>query len=371
MAFQLDDAEESRQATGRCSESKPRILIVRLSAIGDCILTTPLIAAIRERYPDSHIAWAIDKRAAPLIEGHAGLDQVLVVPRHWMKSPSTMWVMRRQLKAGRFDMVLDPQSLIKSSLLGWLSGAPKRIGFGYPAGRELAPILNNVRVVPTSEHLVDRTLELLKPLGIEHADAVFDLPRYSVAQSILDFPEHCFGKQKRFAIINVGAGWPSKLWPTNRYAEVVRYLGQRYQLPSMVVWHGEERQIAVDLVADSMGFGVLAPETSLRELATLSRRASLFVGSDTGPLHLAAAVDTPTVGLYGPTRPEHCGPYGFEHLAVQPPGDRAGLKMRKIKDNQSMLQIDVSRVCHACDTLLREEPKTLSVQDQLDTATAQ
>ena len=369
MAFYVSDTKESRLAPGRFAESKLRILIVRLSAIGDCILTTPLIAAIREHYPDAHIAWAIEKRAALLLEGHAGVDQFVVVPRHWMKSLRAMRSMRRQLKAGRFDVVLDPQSLIKSSLLGWLSGAPKRIGFGYPVGRELAPVLNNCRVVPTGEHLVDRTLELLKPLGIEHSEAVFDLPQYGAEQSILAFPENCFGKQKRFALVNVGAGWPSKLWPTDRYAEVVRYLGQRYQLPSMVLWYGEERQTAADLVANSSGFGVLAPETSLRELAALTRRAALFLGSDTGPLHLAAAVHTPSVGLYGPTRPEHCGPYGFEHLAVQPPGDRTGLKMRNAKDNQSMLQIDVSRVCRACDTLLREESGTPLSQGQLDTAT--
>ena len=371
MAFDVSDAQESRQATDRSSDSNPRILIVRLSAIGDCILTTPLIADIRGRYPNAYIAWAIEKRAAPLIDGHAGVDQLFVVPRHWMKSPRTLLAMRRQLKAGRFDVVLDPQSLIKSALLGWLSGAPKRIGFGYPAGRELAPVLNNCRVVPTGEHLVDRTLELLKPLGIEHSEAVFDLPQYGGVQSILDFPENCFGNEKRFALVNVGAGWPSKLWPADRYAEVVRYLGQRHQLPSMVLWHGEERQTAADLVANSSGFGVLAPETSLRELAALSRRASLFIGSDTGPLHLAAAVHTPSVGLYGPTRPEHCGPYGFEHLAVQPPGDRTGLKMRNAKDNQSMLQIDVSRVCRACDTLLREESKTSLLQDQFDAASTQ
>ena len=370
MAFRVTDAEESREATGRCAGSKLRILIVRLSAIGDCILTTPLIAAIRERYPDAHVAWAIEKRAAPLIENHAGLDQLFVVPRHWMKSPRTILAMRRQLRASRFDVVLDPQSLLKSALLGWLSGAPTRIGFGYPAGRELAPVLNNCRVVPTGEHIVDSTLDLLRPLGIEHVEAVFDLPQYCVEQSVLDFPKNCFGKQKRFALVNVGAGWPSKLWPTNRYAEVVRYLGERHQLPSMVVWHREEREMAADLVTNSMGFGVLAPETSLVELAALARMASLFLGSDTGPLHLAAAVHTPTVGLYGPTQPEHCGPYGFEHLAVKPPGDRTQLKMRKSKDNQSMLQIDVPRVCKACDTLLGEDLKTCLQQDQFDAASA-
>ena len=166
---------------------KPRILIVRLSAIGDCVLTVPLVHAIRQRYPEAHIAWIVEERAASLLEGLRGLDELLVVPRKWLRSLRTVLRIRRELRDRRFEISIDPQSLTKSSLLGLLSGAKQRICFGPPDGRELAPMLGNCRVQARGEHLVDRTLELLRPLGIEHAEASFELPRYPGAESIINF----------------------------------------------------------------------------------------------------------------------------------------------------------------------------------------
>ncbi|MHB8903070.1 MAG: glycosyltransferase family 9 protein [Thermoguttaceae bacterium] len=162
------------------------------------------------------------------------------------------------------------------------------------------------------------------------------------------------GQAGPFALVNVGAGWPSKLWRTDRYAAVARHLVQKHALPSIVVWAGvEEREAAVDVVGQARGSAVLAPETSLRQLAALCRLAALFVGSDTGPLHLAAAVGTPCVGLYGPVPARRNGPYGAQHVALQ----KATLDARRFRSRRKaprtlMDAITVDEVCAACDEIL-------------------
>ena len=143
----------------------PRILIVRLSAIGDAIQTMPVACALRERFPDAFLAWAVETRAAALLRGHEALDELIELPRGWLKSPGGVWRLRRRLHDLQFDTTIDVQSLTKSAVLAWLSGAKRRIGFGNPGGRELSKWFNNQRVDPKATHVVDRYLELLRPLG--------------------------------------------------------------------------------------------------------------------------------------------------------------------------------------------------------------
>ncbi len=335
-------------------ESNPRILLVRLSAIGDCILTVPVIHALRKQFPLAHLAWVVDERAAVLLDGLGDLDELLVVPRRWHRSLSTILAVRRALRKRAFDVAIDPQSLTKSGLLSFLSGAPTRIAFARPDGRELAPLLANTRVEPTRKHLAERTLELLRPLGVEGAIPEFQLPCFACHEEILDFADVSTGAKKRYAVVNVGAGWPSKLWTAGGFSEVVRHLGAAHGLSSMIVWHGEEREMAVQIAAQSGGYGHLAPATSLPELATLLREARLLIACDTGPLHLGVALGTPSVGLYGPTDPARCGPYGFPHRAVQPEGGSPLIGMRRSKGNELMQKIRAEQVTAACDGVLAD-----------------
>ena len=332
-----------------------RILLVRLSAIGDCVLTVPLVHALRDQFPDAHLCWLVDERAAPLLDGLPGLDELLVIPRRWHRSLPSILGIRRALHQRKFDLTIDPQSLTKSGLLSFLSGAPRRVCFASPVGRELGPWLGNVRLRPTRQHLVEQTLQMMELLGLRIPTNVrFDLPDYPGTDHILQFTEVAIGKAQQYAIINVGAGWPSKLWSADRFAAVSRYLGQDCGIASVVVWHGEERDMAVEVVSLSGGHAHLAPATNLRELATLSRSARLFIGSDTGPLHLAAAVGTPCVGLYGPTIPGRCGPYGNIHRVVQPDGSIRLVRMRRKKENSWMQRIAVDDVVNACRELLQK-----------------
>jgi ADP-heptose:LPS heptosyltransferase len=159
-----------------------------------------------------------------------------------------------------------------------------------------------------------------------------------------------------FALVNPGAGWPSKLWPAERYAAVTRHLGHACSLPSLVVWAGpQERDWAEQIVAGSEGHARMAPNTTLTELAALTRRARLFVGSDTGPLHLAAAVGTPCVGLYGPMPAERNGPYGPGHVALQKMLFNGTSRQRRNAPGTLMEAIEVEHVCDACDRILKRQ----------------
>ena len=250
-------------------------------------------------------------------------------------------------------MALDAQSLTKSSAAGWLSGARTRVGFAAPQGRELALWLNNCRVSTSHEHIVEKHLDLLAGFGAAPHEVQFNVPVDAKAEKTIDTWLAQHGPAGRFAIINTGAGWDSKLWPAERYAQVAAQLGRRYGTPSVVVWAGDrERGWAEEIVAAANGHATLAPDTKLPELAALLRKGTLFLGSDTGPLHLAAAVGTPCLGLYGPTRPQDCGPYGPRHRTLQAYLQEGTSRERRGSDNSAMRAIEVEQVLAACGEML-------------------
>lgn len=336
--------------------SSVRILIVRTSAIGDVMHGLPVLCALRDALPQAFIGWIVEGAAAQLVTHHPALDEVIRVPRKWLKSPRTVMSLRSKLRGLRFDVAIDMQGLTKSAVAARLSGARRRIGFDGRDGRELSRWLNTELVEAAATHVVERNLELLQPLGIVPTQVRFDLEdtpadaataRRMVAEAQL---------VDRFAVVNPGAGWPSKLWPATRYAAVAKYLGERHALRSLVVWAGDQEHAwAEQIVAASGGFARLAPSTSLRELAALARLATVFVGSDTGPLHIAAAVGTPCIGLFGPMPAERNGPYGAQHIAVQRIRLQGTSRERRTAGPESMEAILVADVCAACDQILSRQ----------------
>lgn len=330
-----------------------RILITRMSAIGDSILTLPVACALRDHFPDAYIAWAIERKSASVVTNHKALNNVILLDRGWFGSPLKIWQLRRQLRAERFDTVIDCQSVTKSALLGWLSGAPLRIGCKGQYGAELSPWLNNRLVLPSHSHLTDRSLDLLAPLGITAPKIRWDFPLVDQACADVDHWMKDGTLPKQFAIINPGATWDSKLWEMDRFASVANYVQQTYNLPTVVVWGGgREKAWAEEIVAGAPKAAQLAPNTTLPQLAALIHRGSLFVSSDTGPLHMAVAVGTPSIGLYGSTRPEDCGPYGQPHIGLQKRFHAGSRTERRNADNSAMRLIEVADVTPHCDRLL-------------------
>ena len=330
------------------------ILIVRLTAMGDVIHGLPVASALRTQFPDATIAWAVEGRASELIEGHPDLDTVIRLPRRWWRSIAAVRSVRRQLRAMKFDVAVDLQCLTKSALIAWLSGAKRRLGVAGRNGREFSKLLNNELTDVRASHVVEHYLQILRPLGIESPDVVFKLPektgearfaRQALEQLQIDAP---------FAVLNPGAGWPSKLWPADHYGQVACHLWNTYSMRSVAVWCGaEERRLANQIANTSNGAAVLAPSTTMPQLAAISRRASLFVGSDTGPMHLAVAVGTPTISLHGPTLANWCGAYGDGNIRIQANYQDGSAHRRRTADNSAMRAIDVSKVASACDQLVR------------------
>jgi heptosyltransferase-1 len=313
----------------------------------------PIACALREGFPQAFLAWAVESRAAGLLRGHEALDELIELPRGWLKSPRGVWRLRAKLRALRFDVAIDVQGLTKSAVLAWLSGAKRRIGFGNPGGRELSKWFNNERVDPKSTHVVDQYLELLRPLWIESPAVCFQVPEREADRRAAENMIRAAGVEAGFAIINPGAGWQSILWPTERYAAVARHLGQAWKLPTLIAWAGQsERAMAEQVAAAAEGTARVAPPTTLSELASLERRARLFIGADTGPLHLAAAVGTPCVGLYGPWPAARHGPYGPQHVALQQMFFEGPTRQRRNAPPIYMEAIGVELVCAACDQIL-------------------
>jgi ADP-heptose:LPS heptosyltransferase len=312
----------------------------------------PIAVVIRRHFPQAFLAWAVEERAAPLLEGHPAIDERIVLPRGWLRSPAKVLSLRRQLKGLEFDTAIDVQGLTKSAAVAWLSGARRRIGMDGRWGRELSRWLNNTLVATDDLHAIERGLKLLQPLGIRSPAVEFQLPDTAADGRDVEEVIHHLGLDGGFVLLISGAGWPSKLWPFERYAAVAEYLGRKWRLSSLLVWGNDgERSRAEQIAASSSGHAVLAPRVTLRELAALARRARFAVGSDTGPLHLAAATGTRCIGLYGPWPADKHGPYGPQHINLQKMCMNGTTHQRRHASALYMEAIDVPTVCAACDRM--------------------
>lgn len=336
---------------------QPRILISRLSHIGDCILTIPVANAIRDSFPNAFIAWAIEAPGDRLIQECAAVDRVIKVPKGWLKKPLQTWRLRKSLRAEKFDFAVDPQSLTKSAGISYISGARKRVGLSKPLGRELAPWLNNVRVQVESRHVVDRSIEMLSGLGIRNPQTRFDLTIPAAAQSFAENWRQQTPGADQFVVVNPGAGWASRQWSNARFGEVAAYLQQAQGLLPVITWFGDaEEKMADEIVEFSGGLALKAPSTRLWELGALINQSRFYIGCDTGPTHLAAALKVPCITLFGTTEPEVSGPYEFDrqhpiHVYVQKYYQAGTSRERRKAENEAMMEISVADACAAVDRM--------------------
>jgi heptosyltransferase-1 len=338
--------------------ASPRILITRLTALGDTVHGLPVACALRERYPDAFLAWVVEGSCVELLRGHSALDQVIPLPRRWWRSLAEIRKARTQIRELEFDISVDLQGLTKSASLAWLAGIPRRLGAAPPHGREISPWLNNQLVHCNATHVIDHYLQILQPLGIDEPEVRFDLPLRPGDENYADRILAGLGLQNRgFALLNPGAGWPSKLWPAERYGELAIHLHKQHGLPSIALW-GVDQELpdAEIIVSTSRGSAHLAPPTTIGQLIALTRRARVFVGSDTGPLHLAVAVGTPSLSLHGTSQASWCGAYGPTNLTLQAYYADGSARQRRAMDNVAMQAITTDMAIEACDRLLAMRP---------------
>jgi heptosyltransferase-1 len=276
-----------------------RLLVLRLSALGDVIHTIPAVVSLRDT---AEITWVVEAPYRELVEVVAGVQTIPVRMKKWTREPRAAQAAIRAMRGG--DTSIDFQGLIKSSALGWLSGARTRYGFASDAIREKPALLFTNRKVPvdTSKHVIDQNLQL--------AEALFGVRRPQPPLSSATWEKFPQGKDldayAGSVVLLPGAGKANKLWPVDRFRELAKRIGPR----ALAVWGPGERPQAEALGAR------IAPQTNLRELAWLLQNAEAVIGGDTGPLHLADALGTKVVGLYGPTNPRRNGPYHQLHHCI-------------------------------------------------------
>ena len=295
------------------------ILIVKLGSIGDIVHTLPALAALRHAFPEAHIDWLVESRSKEILIDNPCLDELLEVDTlRWRRrffAPGT-WVAiaerLRAMRSRRYDAVFDFQGLWKSGVLSRLTRSGKRIGFARGHLRESgSSLFTDERLSPPDEtpHVIDRNLYLLRAIGIETTDRAFPI---AVPEEIRSRAEQGLASVglSDFVALNPGGGWPTKRWSLERYGALAAEIRRELRLPSLVFWGPGEDGMAERIVATSDGAARVAPTTTLREMIPYLERARLFVGGDTGPLHIASALGVPVVGLFGPTDPARNGPFG-------------------------------------------------------------
>jgi heptosyltransferase-1 len=306
-----------------------KILIIKLSAIGDVVQTLPALEAIKLLYPNSTVTWVVEEAAEGVLEGHPLIDFVLVSRRKtWMRmlrNPRTfaqgigkILAFFRELRSVRYDIAIDFQGLLKSGVLIGLSRAERKIGFDRT--RELSYLFLNERLAPydIEKHALERYLDVARYLGARNPTWRCALPIEREIEAMRRKLEEVRGERKPVVLINPVARWATKLWPERRFAELADRLIDEKNVVLIFTGSTEDR-VAIERIAALMKRPALnwAGDTTLKELAALAKLADLFITTDTGPMHLAAAAGAKVLALFGPTAPWRTGPYGAGHLVVR------------------------------------------------------
>ncbi len=337
-----------------------RFLIVRLGALGDVVHAIPVAAALRRAFPGAKIDWLVSAKHREILDLVPVIDRRLVINDRSDASGGTSLISAiGELRRARYDVAIDLQGLIKSAVLTRSSGAPRVIGFSSRYARERAarlfyreafdPGRGGLYDPRETRHVVEINLGLLSLLGI--AAPAREFPIDEVDSPAARGPRQQTGG--RYALLNPGAAWPNKRWPPERLAAIATELHRRHGLMSVVLWGPGEEALAAQVVAGAGGAAIVSPKTTIADLVALARPAALMVSGDTGPTHIAAALGTPIVGIYGPTRPARNGPMSPLDVTVSRDSVCQCHHLRRCTlDRMCLLDIEVAEVLDACERRL-------------------
>ncbi|MFH1745854.1 MAG: lipopolysaccharide heptosyltransferase I [Planctomycetota bacterium] len=296
-----------------------RVLIIKPSSLGDIVHALPVLAALRAAYPQAHIAWLVGSTFVPLLADHPLLDEVIPFDRRrYGRMLQNRRILLdfigflRQLRSRRFDLVIDLQGLIRSGFMAWASGARQRIGFTN--AREGAPLFytRRVRCGSIDQHAVEKNLQIAAALNLDIRAPQFPLgltaDETTAARKLLHASA---GEEiKSFTAILPGGRWPSKLWPAQRWGELIERIHAAGLPRCVLLGAGADRAFSDRIVAACNSTPLdLVGHTTLRELVALLDLAERVVCHDSGPMHIAAALGKPLVAIFGPTNPARTGPY--------------------------------------------------------------
>jgi len=345
-----------------------KVLIVKVSALGDIVHALPVLAFLKSADPGITIDWLVEEPFAPLLDGHPLLRNVVKLrTRAWRKSGSAtvageIWQIVRELRRERYDVVLDLQGNSKSGFFTLLSGAPRRFGFASAAVREWPNLLATNRRVPIGpgeQHISDRSLTIAAaafPAGTQRLPAG-PLP---VAEASAAKVERMLRERgiagRKLIVVHYGTTWATKLWPIECWQRLAASLVQDDRLRLLLTWGGDEEKAAAESICSATrGKAMVWPRGTLADLVALMQAADLVVGGDTGPVHIAAAVGTPTVSLFRVTDGNRNGPRGPRHVRLQSPLDCSPcLRKTCPRDAECGSSISVESVREAVAGLLEE-----------------
>jgi heptosyltransferase-1 len=337
------------------SLSEPRILLIKLSSLGDVIHALPTLEAVRSLYPKGHITWLVENTFAPVLAGHPALDEVWPVPRprlgsvRFLHNINEMIQVAHRLREEPFDLVIDLQGLLKSAF--WVALARGERKLGYDRTREFSYLALTERLTPfdPEAHAVRRYLNVARHLG-----AAATPPRFRFG---LDLPEdvsHLVPETGQpLAVLHPGARWPTKLWPEASWARLAAWLASDKGFQVVITGSPGDLDLTAEIVSQAeVPLLNLAGRTSLAALAALLQKARLAVTTDTGPMHLAAALGTPVVALFGPTAPWRTGPFGAGNEVVQLGLPCSPCFRRQCVDPRCLTELPVASVQEAVEKIL-------------------
>jgi heptosyltransferase-1 len=356
-------------STADARRTPESILVVRLGAMGDIIHTLPAVAALRDALPETRIGWVVEERWVELLcspdaassgtvsSGRPLVHTVYTVnTKRWRKSLVAKDT-RQQISAAlravrdqRYEIAVDFQGALKSALIARLAGTKHIFGMQNPR-ESPARFLYTHRVATKGQHVIEQYHSLAEAVAGMHLPTVpaefpYDKSAEEKIASVIDAT-----RGHEFVIVNPGAGWGAKQWPTERYGEVARSLAQDGY--KVLINAGPGEQELANQVRTASNDSVEVISCSISELIALTRRARLFIGGDTGPLHLAASLHLPVVAIYGPTDPARNGPYDTKSILLRNPASRTSLSHTSALDN-GLIQITVEQVVSAARSLLKE-----------------
>ncbi len=311
-----------------------KILIIRLSAIGDVVHVLPALRLLRSHFPLSKIAWLVEDKASGVLTGHPDIDDVIVFPRKkWQRTIlkinktfntlSEIYSFYKRLRREHYDLIIDFQGNLKSGIMNLITGSEKKVGFGKGYCRELNYLTTQYQAFPPEKkmHRIDKNLFLLKELGIENGFQrpklpVFKLDKKYISKFITTSINPCLP----IIIIHPGTSkfGSYKQWPPLNYALLGDMILDTYEANVVFTWGPYEFGVVKEILKKMKHEATPACETrSIKQLIELIKHASLFIGGDTGPLHIASTLDIPVVGIYGPKDPEIYGPYNGKAIVIK------------------------------------------------------
>ncbi|MFO7560246.1 MAG: lipopolysaccharide heptosyltransferase II [Desulfobacterales bacterium] len=343
------------------------ILIVKLSAIGDVIHTLPALNALRKRYPEAHITWLVEEDASSLIEGHKALNRVLISKRKrwarklfsasWKPTLKEVVAFIRQLRDTEYDLIFDFHGLLKSGILIRLAKGKRKIGYGRGmAHQEHSYLFLNERIPPVSmdNHALMINMMMLKTVGIQIDEITYDLPVSSADHRAVErlLQQHHIDLSNPVVAINPVAKWETKLWSNARFSELADRMIEQFNAQILFTGSGGDRKIVTDIISGMRHTAYdFSGQTTLKTLAALYEKVDFLVSTDTGPMHLSAAMGTPVVALFGPTAPWRTGPFGSIHKVIRMDLKCSPCFKRTCDTSECMKRISVDQVMEGINSL--------------------